>query len=46
MDTKVRQMLSLVEQLPDLEALIFSGQGDSVVKRALLGDSPGTRISN
>jgi isopentenyl phosphate kinase len=46
MDTKVRQMLSLVERLPGVEALIFSGQGDSVVRRALLGDSPGTRISN
>jgi isopentenyl phosphate kinase len=46
METKVRQMLSLVERLPGLQVLIFSGQGDGVVKDALLGASPGTRISN
>lgn len=45
METKVRQMLSLVENIPGLEVLIFSGQKDGMVKRALLGDSPGTRIS-
>jgi isopentenyl phosphate kinase len=46
METKVCQMLSLVQQLPGLEILIFSGQGNGVVKSALLGASPGTRISN
>lgn len=46
METKVRQMLSLVEQLPDLEVLIFSGQHPLAVKNALLGERLGTRISN
>jgi isopentenyl phosphate kinase len=46
METKVRQMLSLVENIPGLEVLIFSGQHPQSVKKALLGDSPGTRISN
>jgi isopentenyl phosphate kinase len=45
METKVRQMLSLVERLPNLEVLIFSGQGDGVVKKAILGGTPGTRIA-
>jgi isopentenyl phosphate kinase len=46
METKVRQMLSLVEQLPDLEVLIFSGQHPFSVKKALLGERLGTRISS
>jgi isopentenyl phosphate kinase len=46
METKVRQMLSLVEQLPVLEVLIFSGQHPLSVKKALLGERLGTRISS
>jgi isopentenyl phosphate kinase len=44
METKVHQMLSLVEGVPDLEVLIFSGQHPLAVKKALLGERLGTRI--
>ncbi len=46
METKVRQMLSLVEQLPNLEVFIFSGQHPFAVKKALLGERLGTTISS
>jgi len=46
METKVRQMLSLVERLPDLEVFIFSGQHPLAVKKALLGERLGTLISS
>jgi isopentenyl phosphate kinase len=44
MYAKVTQMLALVEELPDLEVLIFSGREPGSVLRALSGDCPGTRL--
>jgi isopentenyl phosphate kinase len=41
---KVRAMLELSRELPGFSALIFSGAQPDVMKQALLGDSPGTRI--
>jgi isopentenyl phosphate kinase len=45
MDSKVRQTLALVTQIPNLEAQIFSGNLPGNLQRALLGDSLGTRIN-
>ena len=45
MDSKVGQMLALVDSIPDLEILIFSGAAPGTVQQALLGAAPGTRIS-
>lgn len=42
---KVRAMLALTQELPDFSALIFSGVRPGLVKQALLGASPGTKIS-
>jgi len=43
---KVELMLELVQKLPSLQALIFSGMEPGRVTSALLGrDVPGTRIS-
>jgi isopentenyl phosphate kinase len=44
MRSKVTEMLGLVEQVPGLEALIFSGEEPDAVRRALLGANPGTRL--
>jgi isopentenyl phosphate kinase len=44
MHSKVTQMLTLVEELPDLEVLIFSGREPGSLLRALSGDNPGTRL--
>jgi isopentenyl phosphate kinase len=44
MASKVQEMLSLVEDVPGLEALIFSGTTPGLVEQALLGAHPGTRI--
>ena len=44
MQSKVAGMLALVEQVPGLEALIFSGKEPDNVRRALLGANPGTRL--
>ncbi|KAF0107359.1 MAG: hypothetical protein FD146_1837 [Anaerolineaceae bacterium] len=44
MQSKVAGMLELVEQVPGLEAVIFSGEEPDAVRRALLGASPGTRL--
>jgi isopentenyl phosphate kinase len=44
MQSKVAGMLALVEQVPGLEALIFSGTEPGNVRRALLGADPGTRL--
>ena len=44
MRAKVTDMLALVEQLPDLEVLIFSGLEPGNVRRALSGENPGTRL--
>lgn len=42
MKTKVSEMLTLVEQIPDLEVLIFTGEEPKNVLRALKGENPGT----
>jgi isopentenyl phosphate kinase len=44
MASKVRQMLALVQELPELEVLIFSGQKPGLVREALLGAMEGTKI--
>ena len=44
MHAKVTGMLKLVEQVPGLEVLIFSGEEAGNVRQALLGDNPGTRL--
>lgn len=44
MASKVLSMLALVQELPGLEVLIFSGLQPGLVKEALLGESVGTRI--
>ncbi len=44
MRKKVEIMLSLVRQMPELEALIFSGAEAGLIYQALLGDRPGTTI--
>jgi isopentenyl phosphate kinase len=42
MRSKMTEMLELVEEIPDLEAQIFSGEEPQTVQRALLGGRPGT----
>ena len=44
MYSKVTGMLALVEQVPDLEIVIFSGEQPGNVLRALHGENPGTRL--
>jgi isopentenyl phosphate kinase len=44
MRSKVAQMLALVEEIPDLEILIFSGLQPGNIRRALQGEIPGTRL--
>lgn len=41
---KVSQMLALVQALPGLEVLVFSGLAPGLVWEALLGDTAGTKI--
>ena len=45
MQTKVQQMLTLVEQVSDLQVLIFSGEGDGNLEKALKGESIGTLVT-
>jgi isopentenyl phosphate kinase len=45
MSSKVRQALALVQQVPDLEVLIFSGADPGALLRTLLGEPAGTRLS-
>jgi isopentenyl phosphate kinase len=42
--TKVTDMLALVEELPDLEVLIFSGERPGNLRAALSGKNPGTHL--
>jgi isopentenyl phosphate kinase len=42
MDSKVSGMLKLVEEIPNLEILIFSGEQTENIRRALSGENPGT----
>jgi isopentenyl phosphate kinase len=44
MHTKVTGMLALLEQIPDLEILIFSGEQSGNLRRALGGENLGTRL--
>lgn len=43
---KVRQVVKLVEQMPELKGMIFSGETPNNVRRALLGEMLGTLIHN
>jgi isopentenyl phosphate kinase len=45
MDSKVRQTLALVEEIPNLQAWIFSGAVPGNVQQALQGVDLGTRLS-
>ena len=44
MRSKVKQSLSMVEQIPGLEICIFSGEIPGAVERVLAGETVGTRI--
>jgi isopentenyl phosphate kinase len=44
MRSKVTDMLALVEQIPGLEVLIFSGEKPQTLGLALSGENPGTRL--
>jgi isopentenyl phosphate kinase len=44
MRSKVSQMLRLVEEIPGLDVLIFSGEDDEDIFRALQGENPGTLL--
>ncbi len=44
MHTKVTGMLALLEQIPDIEILIFSGEQAGNLSRALAGENLGTRL--
>lgn len=44
MESKVRQMLKLTEEIPGLTAQIFSGEIPGTLKKALNGETPGTLI--
>ncbi len=45
MRSKVRQMLDLVDEIPGLRALIFSGEGAGNLEKALKGENIGTLIT-
>ncbi|GEM_PF-63570 len=45
MESKVRQALGLVQAIPGLEVLIFSGDQPGNVQRALLGERIGTLVA-
>jgi isopentenyl phosphate kinase len=45
MQSKVQQMLTLVEQVPGLQAQIFSGEGDDNLEKALKGEHIGTLVT-
>jgi isopentenyl phosphate kinase len=44
MYSKVTGMLSLLKEIPDMEILIFSGERPGNLRRALLGENPGTLL--
>jgi len=46
MASKVQQMLALVEQIPGLQAMIFSGEGEENIEKALKGANIGTLVTN
>ncbi len=43
--TKVQFMLSLVQEIPNLEILIFSGLSPGRIQEAIIGGNPGTLIT-
>jgi isopentenyl phosphate kinase len=46
MDAKVREMLDLVQEIPDLRIQIFSGTQPRNIYRTLMGDVLGTLITS
>jgi isopentenyl phosphate kinase len=44
MKAKVTEMMSLVEQIPALDVLIFSGEASGKLAEALAGENPGTNL--
>jgi isopentenyl phosphate kinase len=44
MQAKVAEMMGLVEQIPDLEVLIFSGEEPDNIRLVLNGENPGTLL--
>jgi isopentenyl phosphate kinase len=46
MESKVRQTLALIEEIPNLQAWIFSGAASGNVQDALLGGNPGTLLTH
>jgi isopentenyl phosphate kinase len=44
MQTKVVEMLKLVEKVPEIDVLIFSGEEPVNILRAINGENPGTRL--
>jgi isopentenyl phosphate kinase len=46
MDTKVKEMLELVQVVPGLYVCIFSGNQPGAIREALLGETRGTLIHN
>ncbi len=44
MESKVRQSLTLVQEIPGLEVLIFNGEPPGTIRRALGGEHLGTQI--
>jgi isopentenyl phosphate kinase len=44
MESKVRQSLALVQEIPELEILIFNGEKPGAIQRTLAGETLGTRI--
>jgi isopentenyl phosphate kinase len=44
MQTKVTEMLKLVEDIPGLDVLIFSGEEQVNILRAIDGENPGSRL--
>jgi isopentenyl phosphate kinase len=44
MQAKVNDMLALVDQIPGLEVVIFSGEEPGNIRRALQGATPGTLL--
>lgn len=44
MQTKVVEMLKLIDQIPGLEVLIFSGEEPINIFHAINGENPGTRL--
>jgi isopentenyl phosphate kinase len=44
MHSKVSQMLELIKEIPGLDVLVFSGENDEDIAKALRGEDPGTLL--